>query len=208
MLFASSWPPIATASNRICRAKPSATPMMICWIVTITPPTENTVMSVGCGTSGATRYATAPASTRRMRAGMKSAPNAGATMKHAPMRTNGQNNWLIHPSSWACVTVIIGGLRRRRERSSVDEHRDAFEQLARVADEQPQHPGAGDHERDRRGDELRDERQRHFIDLSCGLKGADHESGHERDEQQRRGQHQRHFQGAVAHGHHHLGGHW
>src|SRR5262245_27269265 len=131
--------------------------MMTCWIVMMIPAGEKGVIPAGVGISGATSSATAPASMMRTRAGTSSAPNAGATMKHAPMRMNGQNNWLIHPSSWPCVSVIIG--------SSVDEHRDVLNELARVADEKLQHPGAGDHQRERHGEQLRNERQRHLVDL-------------------------------------------
>src|SRR4051794_29187095 len=45
-----------------------------------------------------------------MRGGMKSAPNAGATMKQAPIRMKGQKIWLSHPSICACVMVIIFGV--------------------------------------------------------------------------------------------------
>ncbi len=34
-----------------------------------------------------------PASTTRIRAGTPAVPNTGATMKQAPMRTNGQKSW-------------------------------------------------------------------------------------------------------------------
>ena len=40
-------------------------------------------------------------------AGTNAAPNAGATMKHAPMRMNGQKISAIHPSSWPLVSVIM-----------------------------------------------------------------------------------------------------
>src|SRR5262245_58200135 len=106
--------------------------------------------------------ATAPASTIRTRAGMNSAPNAGATMKHAPIRTNGQNNWLIHPSSWPVVSVITACVSVRERDRSADEHRDALEELLRVTHEELQHPRAGDHQRGCRREQLRNERQRHF----------------------------------------------
>ena len=64
--------------------------------------------AAGAGISGATSAVSAPASTMRMRAGTKRAPNTGATMKQAPMRTNGQNTWLTHASSCPVVSVIMG----------------------------------------------------------------------------------------------------
>ena len=47
-------------------------------------------MPAGEGTSGAMISAMPPASTRRTRGGTNRAPNTGATMKQAPIRTNGQ----------------------------------------------------------------------------------------------------------------------
>ena len=41
MLLASSWPPSVTASNTICRQKPSAMPMTTCCTVTTSPAAEN-----------------------------------------------------------------------------------------------------------------------------------------------------------------------
>src|SRR5690606_7636697 len=197
MLLARSCPPMATASNSTCSAKPSATPISTCCAVTMRPATENGVMPSGGGTIGATRRATAAASTMRTRAGTKIAPNAGATMKQAPMRTNGQKTCPSQLSSCVPVTLI----------TSVDECRNALVELARVADDELQHPGAGDDERECHRHELRNERERHLVDLCRRLEGADHESRQERHEQERRGEHQRHFERALSEGHHGFRGH-
>ena len=71
---------------------------------------ESGVMS-GMLTSGATRIATAPASTIRMRAGTDGAPNAGATMKQEPMRTKGQKSSASQAFSCVEVRVSMGGPR-------------------------------------------------------------------------------------------------
>ena len=51
------------------------------------------------GVSGATSAVIAAASITRVRAGTKRAPNIGATMRQAPMRTNGKNPCATQASS-------------------------------------------------------------------------------------------------------------
>ena len=62
-----------------------------------------TASTCGGGTSGATISVIAPARTTRTRGGTNCAPNTGATMKHAPMRMNGQRYWASQASSWPVV---------------------------------------------------------------------------------------------------------
>ena len=107
MLLASSWPPMATAveQNLQREAERDADDHLLDRDDDA-GGRERRDAGRAAAISGATSSATAPASTRRRRAGTNSAPNAGATMKQAPMRMNGQNSWLIHPSSWPVVSVI------------------------------------------------------------------------------------------------------
>ena len=77
-----------------------------------------------------------------MRGGTDTAPNAGATMKQEPMRTNGQKSSASQPFSCVEVRVIMAC-----RAASVDEPRNAHDELARVADERLEHPRAGDRQR-------------------------------------------------------------
>ena len=107
MLLASSWPPSVTASNTICMQKPRATPMRTCCTVTTMPAAEKGAMSGGRGNQRRDDQCDATGETRRTRGGTNCAPNAGATMKQDPTRTNGQKTWAIQVSSCPVVRVIM-----------------------------------------------------------------------------------------------------
>ena len=94
--------------------------------MTTKPCGENGAMRAASGISGATSSVIAPASTMRVRAGTKRAPNTGATMRQAPMRTNGQKPCASQPSSCPVVSAMRG---------SADQPGNALEQLARVLDQ-------------------------------------------------------------------------
>src|SRR3954471_20839867 len=100
-------------------------------------------MALGEGTSGAMTRVIAPARTIRIRAGTNSAPNAGATMKHEPMRMNGHSSCASHASSCPVVSEIMAGCGAS---GSIDQAGNAFEQLAGVTDQHLQHPGACHHD--------------------------------------------------------------
>src|SRR6185437_7930123 len=171
MLLARTSPPSDTASKRICRLNPSAAPMITCCTVMMTPVADRGATS-GTATSGATSSATAPARMTRTRTGTVTEPNAGATMKQEPMRTNGQKSSASQPSSSFEVRVIMAS-----GAASVDEPRNARDELVGVADQRLQHPRPRRGERERDGEQLRDERQRHLVDRGGGLEGADHDAG-------------------------------
>ena len=108
-------------------------------------------------------------------------------MKQAPMRMNGQMYWASqsfelargdvkkwgHSSFPANHLETAADEEMRNVPISSNQPRDALEQLAGVADDHLQHPRAGDHERAGHADQLRDERQRHLVDLRRGLEHAD-----------------------------------
>src|SRR5687768_7418488 len=71
------------------------------------PCIENGATSA-VGASGATINVIAPAKNKRNRAGTACAPNTGATMKHAPIRKNGQMYMASQDSSWPVVSAITG----------------------------------------------------------------------------------------------------
>ena len=71
------------------------------------PSPENRLTAGGDGSKGATRKPIAAASAIRIRAGTNRAPNRGATIKQAPMRTKGQNHSVSHPINCAWVMLII-----------------------------------------------------------------------------------------------------
>src|SRR6185437_7989268 len=201
MLLATSSPPSETASKRICSEKPSAAPMITCWMVIRTPAAENGVTS-GTVTRGATSSATAPARMTRTRMGTVTAPNAGASMKHEPIRTNGQKSSASQPSNCCAVRAIMTS-----DAFSIDEPGDAHDELPRVAHQRLQHPGAGEGEGERDRDQLRNEGERHLVDGGGGLERADDDTGEERGQQERRGQGKRHLEGAAADGHDGIGCH-
>jgi hypothetical protein len=60
----------------------------------------------GAGSSGTTSAVIAAASTMRVRAGTKRAPNTGATMRQAPMRAKGKKACATHPSSCPVVSSM------------------------------------------------------------------------------------------------------
>src|SRR5579863_10128335 len=182
MLLPRSSPPRDTASKRIRSEKPSAAPMITCWMVITTPAADKAATS-GMATSGATRTATAPARITRTRTGTDWAPNAGATMKQEPMRTNGQKSSSSQPSSCFVVRVIM-----TCNAVSADQPRNAHDELTRIADDHLQHPRARDGERERERDQLRDEGQGHLIDRGGRLECADDDAGDQRGEEQRRRQ--------------------
>src|ERR1700722_1265190 len=190
MLLASIWPPSVTASKVSCRQNPSAAPSSSCCTVMRRPGSESGEMSGAAGKSGATRAAMPPASTTRTRAGTVAAPNTGAIMKQAPMRTNGQNSCSSQCSSCPGLRVIMA--------ASVKECRDALDEFAGVARQHLEHPWPGYHEGGRHRQQLWDERQRALVDLRRRLEGADDESGEQCHQQQRRGQQQGDLQCAAA----------
>ena len=69
------------------------------------------------------------------------------------------------------------------------------------------HPRTGERQHRGHGQQFRDERQRHLVDLRRGLEDADDEADRERGQQQRRGQHQRHLERVAADGDDHFGSH-
>src|SRR5690606_28040063 len=147
------------------------------------PSAENGRTS-GVASNGATISVTASASSNRTRRGRNCAPNTGATMKQAPMRTKGQKYCASHASSCPLLTAIMVDDRA----ASSDEARNALEQLARVADEHLEHPGSSDDDRQRHADELRNERERHFVDLRGGLEHADQQADEQSRKEQRQGE--------------------
>src|SRR5882672_8865145 len=107
-------------------------------MVTTMPAGENGAIALGEGTSGAMIRVIAPARTIRMRGGTKMAPNAGATMKHEPTRMKGHSSCASHASSCPVVSEIIVSFALPEKvicSGSIDQARDALEQLARVADQ-------------------------------------------------------------------------
>ncbi len=79
--------------------------MSSCCATTTKPSPENGA-TAGAGTSGTTSAVMATASTMRVRAGTKRAPNSGATIRQAPMRAKGKNPWATHPSSCPVVSSM------------------------------------------------------------------------------------------------------
>jgi hypothetical protein len=59
-----------------------------------TPSNEKSATGGGLGNRGATATLKMTAKAKRVRAGVYVAPNIGATIKHAPIRMNGQNHSL------------------------------------------------------------------------------------------------------------------
>src|SRR5947199_5344815 len=81
-----------------------------------------------------------------------------------------------------------------------DDLGNACEQALHVIDELRDHPGTGDQEHREDGEQLRNERQRHLVDLGGGLEDAHHETHDERGEKQRRRHEHRHEQCLLGDG--------
>src|SRR5690349_11303012 len=198
MLLASSWPARPSASKITCSAKPIATPISSCCATTTKPWGEKGAMP-GAGNSGITSAVMAAASTTRVRAGTKRAPNIGATIRQAPMRANGKNPCATYASSCPPVSSIAMRL--------TDQPGNAFDEIARVLDQRAQHPGAGQRQHRGHGQQLGDERERHLVDLRRRLEDADDEAHGQRREQQRRREHECHLECVAADGDDGFGGH-
>src|SRR5262249_10003125 len=96
-------------------------------------------------------------------------PNPGATSSSVPNRNDMRNTRIIHAVS---SRVVI--------RFSSEISRDALYEIGGERDKLLQHPGAEDGERDDGGQDLRDEDQRHLLDLSHDLENADDQPDQER----------------------------
>src|ERR1700677_2128746 len=151
MLVAMICPPKTMVSNTSCRQKPSAMPMTTCCAVTTRPAIEKADSCCGMTIFGARIRAMAPASTMRIRTGTVWPENTGATIRQDPTRMNGQSTWSSQVSSCPVVRLIIAAP------GSIDQARNTGEQLARVAHEHLDHPGAGKYQRGGDGRQLRDE---------------------------------------------------
>src|SRR4051812_17860599 len=200
MLFASSCPARPSASNTTCSAKPIATPISSCCAMTTKPAPENGAIA-GASIIGTTSAVNAAESTRRERAGTKRAPNSGATMRQELMRTNGKKAWATQASS--CPDVSAIGFMP----ASANHPGDAFDEVARVFDQLADHPRPGEREHRGHREQLRDERQRHLVDLGRGLEDADQQADRERRQQQRCGEHESHLERVPTDGDDHFRAH-
>src|SRR3954447_11020191 len=154
---------------------PYETPMMTC--VTSAPRKllvlSNSWGSLMCGAAASASVAASPAFTM---VGIMRVLNGGATKSHAAART-----------SASAKAVIASGSNATFIASRLQEMRNHREEVVGEADPLRQHPVAGDDDHERDARELRDERQRLFLELGRRLQYANEQADCERDTEDRCG---------------------
>src|SRR5215213_7922180 len=135
--------------------------------------------AVGSGSEGAIRVESSTASARANApltgAGMVRELNGGASSTKPVARA---------VPSRSAASVTAGTERSIAASGPVEQRRQLVEQALGEADQLGEHPVAGDQQRDRDGDDLRDEREGLLLDLRGRLEQRDQEAHEERGQQQ------------------------
>src|SRR5690606_3821729 len=159
-------PAVCTAANTMRMVNPMATPISTCWPSSHSPAYEPGGMAGGGSRPGTTATVSMKASATLIRIGMVDAENSGALPTSASMRTNGQRNCSSHASSCCWVKLIMACKAGCRARARLrDQQGNLADQLADVVGHQAQQPGTHQHQHAAHGQQLGNERQRHFVDL-------------------------------------------
>src|SRR5215213_4929432 len=183
---------ISTAVNTSLMRKPSATPIASSFASMKSPAHEaGSILGRG-GNPGAITTLMRIARPILTRFGNCGRPVTGAVAISPRMRVKGQIKATSHASSCAEVTEIMLRLLS-------DHARNAREQPLRIVDQELQNPRAGDHHGDENADQLRNERERHLVDLCGRLENAHDEARHERSDEKRCGDDERQLQRLSDH---------
>src|SRR5688572_9822951 len=182
MVLAMAWPASMSASKMIWITNAIATPMRICTAASSIMCTPSGSTATVGPAIGASRKPSRIARITLMRAGTTAAPNTGATRNRPIARRNGHITLCTKATRSPLLSVITRLPQHRR---------DVLEQLARVADQRLQHPGACDEDRRDEHGEPGDEAQRHLVDLDRGLDHDDDETHDQRGDEQRCGEERR-----------------
>src|SRR3984957_1920890 len=196
------WPAKVSASKASCTTMPMATPIKSSCTAANIPAAEKIDSAAGTCTSGAIKNASASDMTILMRAGMTPSLTVGAASTKPPTRRTGHHK---RPTHWVTSAAlrVTGSMR-----ALADDRGNAGVEIVREVGEHPQHPRAGREQGEHQQQQLWNEAQGGFVDLSRCLKHADDESGDQRNQEQRRGDHRRHQQHVVRQIHDVFGRHW
>ena len=152
------------AANATCRMRPIARPTSASAATATKVASPNTCAGGTTGCAASTRNPTAPDSVTRTINGNATAPNTGAAMNAAPIRT------ITKISAQSCGSI-------ERPKPNIERYlhqvRNAREDVVGEIGQQPDDHRAEDHDRHRDHDQLGDERQGLFVDRGRRLHHAD-----------------------------------
>src|ERR1700722_13017530 len=191
-----------SASKVSCTTMPMATPISTSWTAASSPAPERIDRAAGICTTGAIKNPSASDMTILTLPGMTVSLAIGAARTNPPTRSMGHHSLPTHRDTSAALRV--SGCTR----ALADHGRNAGVKIMREIGEHTQNPGAGHEQGEDQQQELRNEAQRRFVDLSRRLQHPDGQTRDERNQQQRRRDHRGHHQHAVRQIHDVLGRHW
>src|SRR6478752_1709576 len=192
-------PANSTAAKTIRTEKPSETPTSTCCSTAVTPAAESSAIGAIAGTCACAQKATRKARPTRTRVGTLRWAITGSALNRARTRRNGQRIGVTHARTSASVNVSMAGL--------ADDRGNRLQRALQELDQRGEHPRPGDRQHRDGGDDLRNERERRFVDLRRRLEDADDQADREHREQDRRRDHQQHVEALLAEGEDLLGVH-